>query len=274
MNTPKMLNAVPAGEKPIAYMEHLIPITLGAKGTIIFFPGLGEGGDGTVNTLPVVENVALPKYIKLNKFGYSFNVLTPQLYTDSSTYGREWPLYYMRSMIDYANTLTPGKVFIMGMSLGGGAVWNALDDEYCCQKIIGAIPICGTSTFNDARYVKQYKIPVRGYHGYKDGTIGFGNTTAFISAVGDPLGTMVIYSDLNHAIWDQATDPANNSQYIYLSIGSYLQYPLQRTLQTILPVYDWFLFLANAAPPVPVPTPLTITKVTITRSDGSTQTVV
>jgi pimeloyl-ACP methyl ester carboxylesterase len=271
MNSPKMLNSVPAGERPIAYMEHFVT---GAKGSIIFFPGLGEGGDGTINTLPVVENVALPKYVKQNKFSYSFNVLTPQLYTDPTTYGREWPLYYMRSMIDYANTLTPGKVFIMGMSLGGGAVWNALDDEYCCKKIIGAVPICGTSTFNDARYVKQYNIPVVGIHGYKDGTIGFGNTTAFISVIGDPLGRLLIYSDLAHNIWDQATDPQVNAQFIYISQGSFLLYPLQRVSRSIAPIYEWFLTLANADQPVPVPTPIVISKVTIHRADGSTQEII
>jgi len=269
MNVPKMLTAVPPGERAIAFMEHRVNAAL----TIIFFPGAGERGNGTIQTLPAVENVALPRLIKTGEFGLPINVLTPQLYADAPNPIREWPLYYMRSMIDYANTITPGKVFIMGMSLGGGAVWTALNDEQCCKGILGAVAICGTATFRTADFVRKYKINVRGYHGQWDGTVGVGNTTTYITQIGDPLAEILVFTDEQHNIWEKVCDPKYPVLKLRTHNGANLIWPeASTTAKEPLNVYDNFIKLAAAGPVPPLPGK-TIDHVDVVYTDGTVTTV-
>src|SRR5688572_19581767 len=118
---------------------------------IIFLHGIGERGNGT-SELPRVANVGIAKLIaKANPMTFtsngkteSFVVLSPQL---SKKYGT-WQSFYVEEMIEYAKKyldIDPNRIFVSGLSLGGGGVWKftsaSLKNAY---QVAGIVPICGT----------------------------------------------------------------------------------------------------------------------------------
>src|SRR6185436_9469948 len=97
---------------------------------IIFLHGIGERGDG-VNNLPSVLGQGIPKNINeghtmrffWNGKWETFLVLSPQL---STNYG-DWQNFYVEEMIKYAKQnlrIDPDRIFLTGLSLGGGGVWR------------------------------------------------------------------------------------------------------------------------------------------------------
>jgi len=99
---------------------------------IIFLHGIGERGDGKKDLSKAVS-AGLPKFIRqghkmrfqVNGKWESFVVLVPQL---DSKYGY-WRNFYTEEMIKYAKAnlnIDPNRIFLTGMSLGGGGVGNLL----------------------------------------------------------------------------------------------------------------------------------------------------
>ncbi|MEO5683537.1 MAG: T9SS type A sorting domain-containing protein, partial [Chitinophagaceae bacterium] len=113
----------------------------------------------------------------------SFVVLSPQL---STQYGY-WPPYYVKEMIKYAKAnlqIDPDRIYITGLSLGGGGTWRVATDsenwDYSFDAGIAAIaPVCGTQEMNDANYcatIGANHLPVWAFHSMDDGTVGVGAT--------------------------------------------------------------------------------------------------
>ena len=97
---------------------------------IIFFHGIGERGNGSTE-LYKVKRAGIPKYIdKGHKMRFYWNgkwetfiVLSPQL---DVSYGN-WQNYYGEAMLAYAKKnlrIDTNRVFMAGLSLGGGGVWS------------------------------------------------------------------------------------------------------------------------------------------------------
>lgn len=269
MNVPKTLRA--ANGEQIAFYEHAPALADGTP-IIIFFHGRVETGDGTVNTLGKLKIYGPVKHIEENKFNYPFIVLSPQLH--SKYQNSEWPLWYATEMIKHARSLGTGKIFVTGLSLGGGLVWNVLDDDSLCKQIAGAAPVCGTATFSTVEFIHKYKIPVWGFHGFNDTTIGCGNTISAIDRIGPELGKYTIYSNTGHNAWDYSYTLTNETY----TVKSYPHYPIKDTSYTHKPnLWEWFLEKAGAIPLPPIvvepPTtpPRTVVKVVLHYSDGETQ---
>ena len=229
----------------IAFYEY---IPANPKGVIIQFHGNGECGDGTVATLTKLDNIAISGQINKGTFTQPFIVLSPQLKT---AYCTEWRLWYVWEMVWYAQKFGL-PIYLTGYSLGGGAVWTALNDSATCSMISGAVPVCGTSTFTTAKWVNQYKVPVWAYHGEKDATIGVGNTYAFTSVITGAKKT--IYKGLGHGIWDIVY---NQIRQDYVTTNEWNQVGSTKNDPT---PYEWFASLpAATVPPVIVPPPPTRT---------------
>jgi poly(3-hydroxybutyrate) depolymerase len=157
---------------------------------IIFLHGIGERGNGTSQINSISAN-AIPKYcaagatMRFTVGGQtsSFVVLSPQL---SVQYGY-WPTYYVKEMIAYAKAnlqIDPNRIYITGLSLGGGGVWRVATDsenwDYSFDAGIAAIaPVCGTQEENDANFcntIGANHLPIWAFHSMDDGTVGVGAT--------------------------------------------------------------------------------------------------
>src|SRR5438034_6730055 len=126
---------------------------------IIFLHGIGERGNGTTQLSTVAYN-GIPNYcangatMRFTVGGQtsSFVVLSPQL---SLSYGY-WPPFYITEMIKYAKAnlqIDTNRIYVTGLSLGGGGVWGAITDSYnptFDAHIAAAPPVCGTQQMVDA----------------------------------------------------------------------------------------------------------------------------
>src|SRR3954470_2156101 len=209
---------------------------------IIFLHGIGERGDGTTQ-LPYVLANAIPKYISqgspmrfyVNGQWQTFLVLTPQL---STKYG-SWQNFYVDEMLKYAKQnmrVDTNRMFLTGLSLGGGGVWKYATGSVDNAKQFAAIAtICGTCEWSNVCNIAQANTPVWSFHAQDDGVVGVGCTTGAISMLNScsppvpPL--MTIYPQGNHWIWDMAYDTTHSWQNPN--------------------IYEWFLSKARSSVPLP-----------------------
>ena len=118
---------------------------------IIFLHGIGERGNGTTELSKVLDH-GIPKLIRdgaTMKFnGETFLVLSPQL----PTWLGMWENYYVDEMLDYAYKnlqVDTNRVYLTGLSLGGGGVWTYANTSSGHAKRFAAIaPVSGTCYYN------------------------------------------------------------------------------------------------------------------------------
>jgi poly(3-hydroxybutyrate) depolymerase/uncharacterized protein (DUF2141 family) len=189
---------------------------------IIFLHGIGEQGSNLNN---VLAN-AIPKYIAAGHtmtFTYNgqsetFLVLSPQLQGGSWT----WPTFYVAEMIKYAKQnlrVDTNRIYLTGLSLGGGGTWKYAAESYNNARQLAAIaPVCGTCSdwsFSDmATSIAPANLPVWAFHASNDGVVGYGCTTGAIGMLNSfnpgvaPI--MSIYPNGDHYIWDRSYDTTHN----------------------------------------------------------------
>ncbi len=144
---------------------------------IIFLHGMGERGNGTTD-LYKVKNNAIPKYIdaghKMRFFWngkwQTFLVLSPQL---SNNYGW-WYNFYTEEMINYAKAnlnIDTNRISLVGLSLGGGGVWDYPGETPVKGRQLNAIaPCCPTCQTNTYCNLADAKLPIWAFHAINDGT--------------------------------------------------------------------------------------------------------
>jgi poly(3-hydroxybutyrate) depolymerase len=192
---------------------------------IIFLHGIGERGNGTTD-LPNVAANAIPRLISAgntmtfanpnNGQQETFLVLSPQL---DKQYG-SWQNFYTDEMIKYAKSnlsIDPNRIFLCGISLGGGGVWKyATNSLQNANQFAGIIPCCGTGEGTDFCNLNQAKTAVWAFHAMDDGTVGVGNTQYAqikISQCTPALAAKFTYYPYGgHGIWDWAFDPGHSMQ--------------------------------------------------------------
>ncbi len=183
---------------------------------LIFMHGSGEKGDGGENLSLVLKN-AVPKLISQQKFPpsfsnkgqhYSFIVLSPQT-TGNSTAAD------VNSMIDYAVEklrVDEKRIYIIGLSMGGGAVWNAAA-QYG-NRIAAAAPICGATNATEvkAKSIADHKVAVWAFHNTDDKIVGVETTDSFVSYINSQSpgvrAKKTIWPTGGHDAWTKASDPA------------------------------------------------------------------
>lgn len=184
---------------------------------IVFMHGIGERGNGTTE-ISRVKAQGIPKYISYgHKMTFTWNgktetflVLSPQL---SSSYG-SWPSFYAEEMIRYAKanlSVDTNRIFVTGLSLGGGGTWKyAIANPNNAKAIAGLAPVCGTQQSGDYCNIARANLPVYAFHSENDPTVSVNATRNQVNAVNNcapavkPL--MTIWPTGGHAMWDRAYD--------------------------------------------------------------------
>lgn len=239
------------GEK-VSFLQY-VPTGTDFKPLIIFLHGLGERGSGDTNTLRNVESNEIPKLIRDKVFTQNFIVLSPQL---NKTYGW-WPTWYISEMLDYAKkylNIDPSRIYLTGLSLGGGGTWAGLEDSVIASQVAAAAPVCGTCNYLNGKWIIQNKIPVWIFHAQDDGTVGIGCSGGAYNDLKKKGAnvTTTFYQTGGHGIWGRAysqtfpTTWAVNDPDIWPQ-GTVKTYPLN--------LYDWFLQYKKSGVVVPPPPP-------------------
>lgn len=170
---------------------------------VVSLHGIKEKGN-TLSSVPIVANVGLPKYVK-NGQKYPFILISPQLKTTMS----RWTGDYVIAVLNYVKTylrIDPNRVYLTGLSLGGGGVWSVATAYPAVWA--GILPICsGYNLTSSASKIAGSDIPTWGFHGDADGIVSEAVTINMVNAINNykptPLAKVTIFGGLGHIIWDK-----------------------------------------------------------------------
>lgn len=226
--TPKSLIA--ANKDFIGFYEFK-PVDYDAAGSekyplIVFLHGYGERGNGTTD-LPNVLFNGLPRNIseghKMRFFWNgkweTFFVMIPQLNKDKYSF---WQNFYVDEMIRYAKSnyrIDENRIFLTGLSMGGGGTWSYCGTSLDNAKQFAAIATsCGACQSTDWCNIAKADLPMWSFHAEDDnsaapvsctkGTIT--NIRTNCSPKVDPY--MTIWPTGGHGIWGRVYDTDHNWQ--------------------------------------------------------------
>ncbi len=207
-----------------AYYEYL-PQGYSSSGSqkfplMIFVHGLGETGDGSPSQLTRVLRHGPPKLIDQGVFPasfvvsgqtFSFIVLSPQFIS--------WPDDIdIDDIINYAiqnYNVDTSRIYLTGLSMGGGVVWQYAGDDINYGKRIAAIvPIAGASypAYFRCANIAAANIAVWATHNNGDPTvpsyytIDYVNTIDAVPLPPNPLAIKTIFQSNSHDAWTQTYD--------------------------------------------------------------------
>ena len=170
---------------------------------VISLHGIKEKGN-TLSSVSIVANVGLPKYVKYGQ-KYPFILISPQLKT---TMGR-WTGAYVMEVLNYVKTylrVDPNRIYLTGLSLGGGGVWSVATSYP--EVWASILPICsGYNVLSGAAAIANTDLPVWGFHGDADAVVSESVTINMINAINSykpsPLAKLTIFPGMGHVIWDK-----------------------------------------------------------------------
>jgi predicted esterase len=233
--------------------------SVGKHPLIIFLHGVGERGNGTTDINLVTAN-AIPRFcangatMRFTAGGQtsSFVVLSPQLYT---AYG-SWPDFYFQEMLKYAKAnlnIDTNRIYVTGLSLGGGGTWRAITTSVSDDnQIAAAAPVCGTQDEIDANFCSTIggtHLPVWAFHCYDDGTVPV-NATYHAQVLASqcspsitPAPLFTIYQSGGHSgAWIYAYDTGHITTTLYGG-SSYTANPN---------LYEWLLSNSRSTSTSPI----------------------
>lgn len=161
---------------------------------VLFLHGSGECGDN----VEVVKKNGPPKYAEEKP--YPFILLSPQAPEE------RWDIPSLKVLLDDVianNKVDPDRVYVTGLSLGGGATWH-LTAAYP-DLFAAAAPVCGWNPkASTAPKIKD--IPYWVFHGDADKAVPLKHSQRMVDAL-KPLGTEIkftVYPGVGHDCWNQA----------------------------------------------------------------------
>jgi hypothetical protein len=201
---------------------------------IIWVHGAGQFGQGNSTDLPKVLEWGVPKIIseggfpesfRVNGGDYSFIIISPQF--------MGWPsAVNLAGIISYVSNnyrVDADRIYLMGISAGGGGVWDYASASVAnSDKLAAIIPFCGTTnpTKTLAGRIAASKLPVWAFHNTHDGTVPVAYSRNWVNYINtyvpDPspaakLTEFPVQSNdavIAHECWSLATLPTYKPQGI------------------------------------------------------------
>ena len=220
---------------------------------IIWVHGAGQVGQGNATDLPKVLEWGVPKIISEGGFpanftvgdsSFSFVIISPQFIA--------WPSgANVLGILNYAMSnyrIDPTRVYLMGISAGGGAAWEfASVSTSNSNKLAAMISFCGAfaPTQTLANRIAASNLPVWAFHNTNDGTVPVAYSRDWKNFINNyvpapnPLARLtefpVVSSDavIAHECWSLATLPTYKPDGI--NIYEWLLNYRQRTVAVNLP---------------------------------------
>ncbi|MTI20456.1 hypothetical protein E1176_05420 [Fulvivirga sp. RKSG066] len=217
------------------YLEHLPP---GYESNpnkkyplLVFLHGAGERGNSPADMYKAAKN-GPPKEVE-NQGSLCFNVngkeecfivISPQL-----TGGGNWTGYAQKEFWDYIldgpenYRYDPNRIYLTGLSLGGNGVYErAYDVENELNTLAAIAPLCAWGNTSKGDIIAERNIPVWGFHGTADNTIGFNSGLSMFNAINDSPAntqenTFTAIENAAHWIWNKVykTDNSEYSPNVY-----------------------------------------------------------
>lgn len=193
---------------------------------IIFLHGQGELGNGSQSSLPIVADNAIPRLVAtqtfpanftVNKSTYQFIVLSPQF--------KAWPQPSdINDMLSYAikkYRIDSTRLYICGLSMGGGGTWDYTWNYG--KRITAIVPISGASwpTAQKGQYIAQDSVAVWAFQNNDDPTVPSWYSIDYVQYINSykPYlpAKLTLWSTGGHDAWTKATDPnyKENGMNIY-----------------------------------------------------------
>ncbi|HEY0741303.1 MAG TPA: PKD domain-containing protein [Chryseosolibacter sp.] len=172
---------------------------------VISLHGIKEKGN-TLASLELVDNVGLPKYVKYGQ-QYPFILISPQLKTSMGRWTGDYVIEVLNHVKKYLR-IDNRRVYLTGLSLGGGGVWSVATAYPSTWAAI--LPICsGYNALTSAYKLAVENVPTWGFHGDKDYVVSYTVTQKMINAINastpkpSPLAKFTIFPGMGHVIWDK-----------------------------------------------------------------------
>lgn len=193
---------------------------------IVFLHGFGERGNGTTQLSRVLNN-GLPLNIKNgHKMTFTWNgktetfvVLIPQLNEGSYSF---WQHFYIDEMLKYGKAnfnIDEDRIFLTGLSMGGGGTWRYCGDSEANGRKFAAIATsCGACQSTDWCNIAKADLPMWSFHAEDDNSAAPVSCTkgsiAYIRASCSPKvdPIMTIWPSGGHGIWDRVYDVGYSHQ--------------------------------------------------------------
>ena len=188
---------------------------------VFFFHGIGERGDTELDLVNVAKH-GPPKYVKAG-YKFPFILISPQLKKSIGS----WQPAYMDEVVEYCKSylrIDLSRVYVTGLSLGGGGAWTYSQDARLGQKLAAVAVVCGG--YNNPNLACNYgknNLPVWAFHGDADNVVNQNMTIRMVDAINacdpapNPLAKLTIYPGVAHNSWDNAyrTDNVLHTPNVY-----------------------------------------------------------
>lgn len=199
---------------------------------IIFLHGIGEVGDGSQASLPIVTDNSIPHLLATQTFPANFTVngFTRQFIVLSPQF-KVWPgPSDVNDMLNYAikkYQLDYERLYVVGLSMGGGVTWD-YGWNYG-KRITAIVPMAGASwpTTEKAQAIVQDTVAVWAFHNNNDPTVPSWYSTDWVQYINsyNPFipAKLTVFQSSSHDCWTQASDPnyRENGMNIYEWMLSY-----------------------------------------------------
>jgi predicted peptidase len=166
----------------------------GPRPFILFLHGAGESGVN--NTLQVNGNIDNLLAEAKRRGAYLYAPQTNNAWGNATTNAR------VMSMVDKALAelnVDGGRLYVTGLSMGGGGTWNFLN-SYKSRWAAG-VPICGVSPATGFAPASLLDMPIWAFHARDDATVGVATSrtvfNSLLAANGEPPPTYLTNSRLD-----------------------------------------------------------------------------